>query len=222
MKSWCTAVVAALAFGLGISVGPARAEISVKEAGFAGGVLVVRGETGQASQRVTLDDRYVERTNRLKEFTFRIRYLPRDCMVAIKAGTETYNAVVSNCDAAAGGIQRSRVPDGSGVLPANSEAPAQGTNVLPSTGTKGDSVPHADDFKTENAKGDSTAISERGLLRVVRQPCERGGECRVICRAEEIALNAYCTRGSARLLNERTVSCAAKKPSRIVAYCMGR
>jgi hypothetical protein len=57
-------------------------------------------------------------------------------------------------------------------------------------------------------------------LRVVRQPCERGGECRVLCREDEFAINAYCPGGSARLIGERTVSCAISAPSQIVAYCM--
>jgi hypothetical protein len=87
--------------GLALAVmvaAPARAEITITRAEYAAGVLVVRGETSEPGQRVTLDGRYRTRTDRFKEFRFRIRYLPRDCTVSIRAGREVRPAVVANCD----------------------------------------------------------------------------------------------------------------------------
>jgi hypothetical protein len=79
---------------------PARAEITVTKSEYRAGVLVVRGETSQSSQRVTLDGRFEERTNKFNEFTFRVRYLPRDCLVTLRAGRETRPSFVANCNAA--------------------------------------------------------------------------------------------------------------------------
>jgi hypothetical protein len=67
---------------------PVRAEITVTKSEYRAGVLVVRGETSQSSQRVTLDGRFDEWTNKFNEFTFRVRYLPRDCLVTLRAGRE--------------------------------------------------------------------------------------------------------------------------------------
>lgn len=89
------ACVVAVAF---LSTVPAGAEITVTRAEYAGGVLVVRGGTSQANQRVTMDGRYSTRTNRSMEFRFRVRYLPNDCGVTIRAGREVRPVRVSNCD----------------------------------------------------------------------------------------------------------------------------
>jgi hypothetical protein len=77
---------------------PLRAEITVRQAEYAGGVLVVRGETARANQQVTLDGRYKTRTNRYKEFRFRVRYLPQNCGITLQAGQETRPARVLNCE----------------------------------------------------------------------------------------------------------------------------
>jgi hypothetical protein len=77
---------------------PGLAEITITRAEYAGGVLVVRGETSRRNQLVTLDGRYRTRTGRHNEFRFRIRYLPSDCSVTIRAGQEIRPARVANCD----------------------------------------------------------------------------------------------------------------------------
>ena len=77
----------------------ARAEITITRAEYAAGVLVVRGETSQPNQQVTLDGRYRTRTDRYKEFRFRIRYLPLDCTVSIRAGQNVRPVGVTNCSA---------------------------------------------------------------------------------------------------------------------------
>jgi hypothetical protein len=91
--------------------GAAQAEITVHEAKYASGVLMVRGETTQPMQRLTLDERYAARTDRNKRFLFRIRYLPRDCIVELRAGQEVRPAVVSNCEPT-GALPPSRLPAG--------------------------------------------------------------------------------------------------------------
>jgi hypothetical protein len=78
---------------------PANAEITITRAEHVRGVLVVHGETSQPNQRVTLDDRYSTRTDKLKEFRFRVRYLPADCVVSIRAGQEARPAFIANCNA---------------------------------------------------------------------------------------------------------------------------
>jgi hypothetical protein len=108
IRALCASPVALLALAL-----PAHAEVTITQAEYAAGVLVVRGETSQANQRVTLDGRYDTRTGPNKQFRFRIRYLPRDCVVDIRAGREVHPATVTNCRAAAGAsspVPRLRTP----------------------------------------------------------------------------------------------------------------
>jgi hypothetical protein len=163
----------------------ASAEITVEESNYSSGVLTIRGETSQSNQRVTLDGRYAEWTNRYGRFTFRVRYLPGDCLAQIKAGQEERPTYIANC------------------------APS-----LPKLGDQArDDQPRANG--STSAPADGTAA-----LRVVKQPCERGGDCIVVCRNGEYAINAYCPRGSAGFLDERSVACRQDNPSRIVAYCM--
>lgn len=57
-------------------------------------------------------------------------------------------------------------------------------------------------------------------LRTIRQPCERNKECLVVCREGEVAVNAFCPDGSAKLLSEQSVSCGAAATTYIVAYCL--
>jgi hypothetical protein len=112
-----TATLIALA-----GMGSAVAEISVTRAEYAGGVLVVRGETSRSNQKVTLDGRYSTRTNPNKEFRFRIRYLPSDCGFTIRAGREMRPAQVANCDVVG-------VTPGIGLAP--SEGAAKGQVPVP-------------------------------------------------------------------------------------------
>jgi hypothetical protein len=158
----------------------ASAEITVQESNYSSGVLTIRGETSQSNQRVTLDGRYAEWTNRYGRFTFRVRYLPGDCLAQIKAGQEERPTYIANCEPS-----------------------------LPKLGGRS----RNDEPREDQAGGTAE-------LRVVTQPCERGGECMVVCRNGEYAISAYCPRGSADILDERSVACRQDNPSRIVAYCM--
>lgn len=91
-------VCAAAAFLISaLAAVPAHAEITLTRAEYTGGVLVVRGETSRPNQRVTLDGRYSTQTDRFKEFRFRIRYLPPDCSITLRAGREARPAWVANC-----------------------------------------------------------------------------------------------------------------------------
>ena len=92
--------VRAAAIGLVVLVGlltPAAAEITIARARYAGGVLVVAGETSRPNQRVSLDRRFTTRNGRNKEFRFRVAYRPRDCIATIRAGADVRPAVVANC-----------------------------------------------------------------------------------------------------------------------------
>jgi hypothetical protein len=164
----------------------ASAEITVEESNYSSGVLTIRGETSQPNQRVTLDGRYAEWTNRYGGFTFRVRYLPGDCLAQIKAGQEERPTYIANCEPS-----------------------------LPKLGGQS-----RDDQPGDNNGSTSAHAGGTAELRVVTQPCERGGECMVVCRNGEYAISAYCPRGSADILDERSVACRQDTPSRIVAYCV--
>ena len=159
---------------------PAEAEITITQVEYGAGVLVVRGETSQPNQRVTLDGRYRTRTDRYKEFRFRIRYLPRNCSVTIRAGQDVRPARVANCDI-----------------------------LLPRAGTA------SPDSELSSGQTQSGA-----RMRVVRQSCSKGEECRVLCEEGEFAVNAHCPGGEAKILAERAITCAGRTSSQIIAYCL--
>jgi hypothetical protein len=77
----------------------AQAEMTVKRADYSAGVLVVEGNTPHTNQNVSLDGRYSERTGRYGKFVFRVRYLPKNCAVRLKAGSQVQTVTVENCSA---------------------------------------------------------------------------------------------------------------------------
>jgi hypothetical protein len=95
MRKYCSWFTVALLLG---PSGAAHAEITIHEARYAAGILFVRGETSQPMQRLTLDGRYHTRTDRNKRFSFKVRYVPRDCIADIRAGTQVHPAVIANCE----------------------------------------------------------------------------------------------------------------------------
>jgi hypothetical protein len=107
-----------------VGTASAQAEITITQAEYAAGVLVVRGETSQPDQRVVLDERYDTHTDRNKEFRFRIRYLPPDCTISIRAGQEERPARVANCEAV--------LPSpGPGLASPSSNQPTERTGTQP-------------------------------------------------------------------------------------------
>lgn len=80
-----------------LSPAGARSEITITKAEHAGGITVIRGEVERANAKVTLDRRYSTRANRYGQFRFRVRYLPNDCTVDIRAGRDTHPVAISNC-----------------------------------------------------------------------------------------------------------------------------
>ena len=87
----------------------ARAEISVDEAAYAAGVTVIRGRVDQPGAYVSLDRRYSTRARRSGRFVFRVRYLPNDCVVDLRAGGERRPVEIENCTLA-GGVFVPRAP----------------------------------------------------------------------------------------------------------------
>lgn len=63
--AWVMATLASIA-----SASPAAAEITLRTANYAAGVLVVKGETLRPHQRVGLDRRYFTRTNSSRNSAF--------------------------------------------------------------------------------------------------------------------------------------------------------
>jgi hypothetical protein len=168
---------------------PAHAEITITQSEYAAGVLVVRGETSQPNQRVTLDGRFDTRTDSVSRFVFRVRYLPSDCTADIRAGRETHPLVVTNCNA--------------------TEAVAPTSPTSPGAGAAAGVAPRA---------GDDAPRTELFAVRPIQQSCETDKDCMVVCPERSYALNAFCPRGTARLIGERSVACPAGR-GHIVAYC---
>ncbi|MDQ2081103.1 hypothetical protein RA307_13010 [Xanthobacteraceae bacterium Astr-EGSB] len=168
---------------------PVHAEITITQSEYAAGVLVVRGETSQPNQRVTLDGRFDTRTDSVSQFVFRVRYLPPDCTADIRAGRETHPVVITNCNA--------------------TEAVAPTSPTSPGAGATANVAPRA---------GDDAPRTELLVVRPIRQPCEIDKDCMVVCPERAYAVNAFCPGGAARLIGERSVACPAGR-GHIVAYC---
>jgi hypothetical protein len=76
---------------------PAAAEIRVGEALIIGGYLVVTGRTDTPDLIVVLDDNYPATGDSGGRFAFRIVYLPLNCIVTLKAGSDSRRVVIANC-----------------------------------------------------------------------------------------------------------------------------
>jgi hypothetical protein len=177
IRTLCWSIVALLAIA-----GPARAEITITQAEYAGGVLVLRGETSQPNQRVTLDGRYDTRTGQNKQFRFRIRYLPRDCVVDLRAGREVRPATVTNCKPAG--------------APAPSRLQTQGPPVPDTTAQGGDGYRIRVIQQPCELDKDCTVVCPQGAL-ALNAFCPGGdarllGERTVSCPAGRDKIVAYC------------------------------
>jgi hypothetical protein len=76
---------------------PASARIRVHDAELNGGRLVVTGSTTRRHQAVTLNGRFVRRSNRHRRFVFRVRYVPRSCIVRLRSGGAVRAVAVDHC-----------------------------------------------------------------------------------------------------------------------------
>jgi hypothetical protein len=81
-----------------VSFSTAYAKITIRQAEYVGGMLLVQGETARTGQKVTLEGRYSTRTDRNRRFRFRARYLPLDCLAEVRAGLELYLISIANCE----------------------------------------------------------------------------------------------------------------------------
>src|SRR5215207_9112916 len=91
------AITAALLSGALVAAGPAAAEITVAVARITEGALWVIGQVDQPEAEVILDDSFTEKADRRGSFRFRIIYHPYSCIVRLKSGNDTQEAVVAGC-----------------------------------------------------------------------------------------------------------------------------
>ena len=57
-------------------------------------------------------------------------------------------------------------------------------------------------------------------IRQVRQDCTEGSDCAVTCADDEIAINAFCPKKAAPILNSlHDISCGTGNQSTMVAFC---
>jgi hypothetical protein len=90
-------IIALSIFAVGFYANCAQAKISVGEARYEAGVLLVRGHSDHPNSDVTLDRMYKERTSGSGAFLFRVRYRPRGCVAEIRVKDESVSARVENC-----------------------------------------------------------------------------------------------------------------------------
>ncbi len=75
---------------------PALAQIRIDEARIVAGDLRVSGRA-KPNITVTFDEQHETRTTPGGFFTFRLQYLPPDCVGTLKAGDESRDVVISGC-----------------------------------------------------------------------------------------------------------------------------
>ena len=90
-------IIALSVFAVGFHATAASAKISVGEARYEAGVLLVRGHSDHPNTEVTLDGMYKEWTSASGEFLFRVRYRPRGCVANIRIKDESFSTGVENC-----------------------------------------------------------------------------------------------------------------------------
>jgi len=88
------AVVILVIFSVATS---ASAQIRIDEASFEEGKLVVRGTTQTPRQLVTLDRKFIIRSDMKGKFSFRLRHTPFLCQVMLRAGGVQETAKVEHC-----------------------------------------------------------------------------------------------------------------------------
>jgi hypothetical protein len=110
--------------------------------------------------------------------------------------------------------------------PAGPQGPAGPRGEPGQAGAKGDIGPKGDaGLKGDvGSKGDAGSKGEPGApglhIRQVRQDCTGGQTCAVTCDDGEIALNAVCAAGAARLQSERVIACGSDNAAPMVAFCV--
>ena len=75
---------------------PALAQIRIDEARIVAGDLRVSGRA-KPNTVITFDERHETRSTAGGFFTFRLQYLPPDCVGTLKAGDESRDVVIPNC-----------------------------------------------------------------------------------------------------------------------------
>jgi len=217
---------------------PVAARIRVSDAKLAAGVLVVAGHTKHPGQIVTLNNRFVQRSDRRSHFVFRIAYHPRGCAVLLKTSLDLREVSISPCAAVArrstiaakvsesprgpigesdrAGLNGSSGPPGvQGAQGAAGPPGPQGPvgppgpqGVAGPLGLPGPQGPKGD--------ADSSAIH----IRRVQQDCTEDHECAVTCGDDEVVVNAFCPkRALAVMTNLREISCGTDNQAAMVALC---
>jgi hypothetical protein len=90
-------IAGAVIAGTLVAAGSAAAEITVAVARITEGALWVIGQVDQPEAEVILDDAFTEKADRRGSFQFRIIYHPSTCIVRLKSGNDTHEAVVAGC-----------------------------------------------------------------------------------------------------------------------------
>lgn len=93
------AVILALFSGLIMSAysTPSAARVEHARAEYKQGVLQVWGQTDRAGQYVTLNERWIKRSNRLRAFNFRQKRVPRSCVARLKSEGQTKTVGIQGC-----------------------------------------------------------------------------------------------------------------------------
>lgn len=76
---------------------PASARLRVHDAELSRGRLIVTGSTARRHQAVTLNGRFVRKSNRHRRFAFRVRYVPRSCIVRLRSGGAVRTVAIDHC-----------------------------------------------------------------------------------------------------------------------------
>ncbi|HEX8165502.1 MAG TPA: collagen-like protein [Beijerinckiaceae bacterium] len=80
-----------------LAAAPAQAEITIAVARITEGALWVIGQTDEPGAEVTLDGAFTETADGRGYFRFKVIYHPPDCIVTLRSGAQTQEAVIAGC-----------------------------------------------------------------------------------------------------------------------------
>lgn len=217
----------------------ASAEIVIEQSMITNGELRVVGRLTPARQtKLILDDSYQSTAEKDGRFTFRLVYHPANCLVTVKADTESRQAVVGFCGQRGPEGREGVAGKSAQVLPAAHSEKA----VIGPRGPQGVAGPQGPEGPqgVRGEKGEPGSIGpagppgpkgERGesgppgpagppgpegkiaaaasILRVQVEECSAGGRCVATCARDEFAVNGTCSGGERPAMDESSIYCFA-------------
>lgn len=231
--------LAAFLAGGAAAQGPQSA-IRVDDARIQGGDLRISGRVPRGGVQVTLDDEVAVLADRGGRFSFRVPYMPQNCVGTLKAGGDEREVVVQNCGpvgkqgdkgepgptgpqgvAGAAGEKGEAGPGGE-AGPRGEPGPAGPPGPVGAAGAPGPVGPIGA-VGPAGAAGPAGDASGRLALRTLRTDACQKPYCELVCEGGEALLSAYCLKTGTPTFTRResgeAVALCPPESAGMVGYC---